>query len=381
MKAEDGKTYHLTYGGGGIGIVYNKELFEEAGVRTLPRTTDELAAVCDTLASSDIKAFCHFKAQGYWEYMAQAWFMQYDGYDYFVNNFLGCTDESGTSPSKKVFTDKNGRYKALEACEKVITNDYVLTGSNSNDHITMQTEFLNGKAAMMVNGAWLSSEMSSIGSVEKFGVMKTPVISSITDKLTTVKSEGDLRKVVDAVDKVTDGEAKAEDYQDGENYNIDGLKVSAADWDYVKKARNTNANNTSGHGAFIPKYSDAKEGAKAFLKFLYSDEGHNIFAQAVHQTLPLAADTKEVDISAWNDFEKDIYKLTADTEQIATDYVIARHAIFTEGGARMFCDIPFASYFCSNNVGDNKNASQVWDEIQGRVENDYDNTWLANVSK
>ena len=29
------------------------------------------------------------------------------------------------------------------------------------------------------------------------------------------------------------------DYQDGDNYDVDGIKVSAEDWDYIYKARNT----------------------------------------------------------------------------------------------------------------------------------------------
>ena len=381
MKASDGKTYQLTYGGGATGIVYNKKLFEEAGVRTLPRTTDELASTCDALASSDIKAFCHFKQDGYWEYMTLAWFMQYDGYDYFVNNFYGCTDENGNSPSKAVFEKEDGRYEAVKACEKIITNDYVLTGSNSNDHVTMQTQFLNGDAAMMVNGNWLSNEMASIGSVENFGVMKTPVISSITDKLTTVKKESDLRKVITAIDSVVDGEKDIAEYQKGDDYDVNGIKVSAADWEYVRKARYTSANNTSGHGAWIPEYSDAKEGAKEFLRFLYSDEGLKIMSDTVHIALPLTFDNGDWDTSNWNGFEKEMLKLAEDTEQFATEYIMSRHAIFTEGGARAFCDIKFVSSFCSNNVGDNMTAAQAWAAIQERVDNDYDNTWMANVSK
>ena len=38
----DGNYYTLTYGGGIIGFVYSKKLFEEAGITELPRTTNGL---------------------------------------------------------------------------------------------------------------------------------------------------------------------------------------------------------------------------------------------------------------------------------------------------------------------------------------------------
>ncbi len=381
VTTEEGKIYSLTYGGGGTGIVYNKQLFEEAGIRILPRTTDELASTCDALSSSDITPFCHFKGMGYWDYMTLAWFMQYDGEDYFVNNFFACKDEKGNSPSKAVFQKEDGRYEAIKACEKIITTDYILKGSNSNDHVTMQTQFLNGDAAMMVNGNWLANEMASIGSVENFGVMKTPVISSITDKLTTVKKESDLRKVITAIDSVVEGEKEISAYQKGDDYNVDGLKVSAADWDYVRKARYTIANNTTGHAAWIPEYSDAKEGAKTFLRFLYSDEGLQIRSNALKTGLPLEFDKGEVDTSSWSAFEKEMYKLEAQAEQYATDYIANKHAVFVEGGATLVCGVQFVTSFCSNNVNDSMTAEEAWAEVQRRVELDYENTWMANVSK
>ena len=61
----DGKTYSLTWGGGSLGLVYNKNLFKKAGVRNIPRTTDELASVCDTLAGADVVPTVHYKGAQY----------------------------------------------------------------------------------------------------------------------------------------------------------------------------------------------------------------------------------------------------------------------------------------------------------------------------
>lgn len=379
--AADGKVYTLSYGGGAAGIVYNKKLFEEAGIKTLPRTTDELTGACDALYSSDIKPFCHFKLTGYWDYIIEAWFAQYDGYDYYLNNFYACKDESGKSPSIEVFKKEDGRYEAMKVCEKIVTNDYILTGSNSNDHITMQTTFLNGDAAMMVNGSWLSNEMESIGSVENFGVMRTPVISSITDKLTTVKKDSELRKLVTAIDSVVDGEKEITEYQNGENYKIDDMEVSAADWDYVSNARYTVASNFSGQSMFIPTYSDAKEGAKEFIKFLYSDEGYKVYADTLHIPLPITMDKGEIDTSSWNAFEKEFYNFTVTAKYPATMFVMGKHKIFTEGGAGLYGGYSFVNLFCSNNVGDKETAKQAWENVMKTVDTDYEDVWLANVSK
>lgn len=379
--AADGKVHELTYGGGALGFVYNKKMFEKAGITTLPRTTDELVIACDTLAEADIVPICHFAGADYWNYMSDAWRMQYDGRDYFVNNFYGCTDENGNSPSKEVFTKKDGRYEVLKVCEKIITPDYVLSGSNTHHITTIQTMFLQGECAMMITGAWAANEMASVGVNDDFSVMKTPVISSILDRLTTVTKEKELRTVISAVDAVTDGEKDIAEFKDGENYNIDGLSVSAADWEIIRKARNTVPMNYTGETMFIPTYSDAKEGAKEFMKFMFSDEGYKVYTDTLHITLPLSMDAGEIDASQWNSFEKAMYDLTTSCEQTATRFIKSEHTIFYVGGADAYAGVNTFGKFCANNEADRLNADSAWAEIQKKVETLYENTWLANIGK
>ena len=371
-KAEDGKVYELAFGGGSMSFVYNKKMFEEAGIRTIPRTTDELASACDALISADMTPICHFQTSGYWDFMNEVWFAQYEGMDYYKDTFY-------KNPSKETFTKEDGRYEVMKACEKIVTPDYVLPGSNSTDHVTMQTRFLNGEAAMMINGSWLANEMASIAGVDDFAIMKTPVISSITNKLETVKLETDLRKVIVAIDSVVDGETDIAQYQDGDNYKVDGLSVSAADWDYIRKARYTVANNFSGQSMFIPSYSDAKEGAKEFMKFIYSDEGCKIYSNVLHATLPVQLSEGTYDTKDWNAYELAMYNLTQQAEQVATEYIMSKDKIFWQGGARSFANYQFINKFCANNAVDRRNASQAWSEMVAQIENDYKNNWLANV--
>lgn len=376
----DGNVYSLTWGGGVSGIIYNTELFEQAGISELPRTTDELAVMCDTIYRKGITPLGHHKRGGYWPYMTEVFAMQYDGFDYYMNKFYACVDENGESPSINALKAKDGRYQTLKAYEQIIQPNYVLSGSNSQEHTMMQTQFVNGACAMMVNGSWMANEMSGEGMKDTFTVMKTPVLSSLTDKLATVTKESELCKVVSAVDAVTDGEKTVDDYKDGEDYVVDGLKVSAADWDVVYAARNTVAANYSGHGAYIPKYSTAKEGAKEFLKYLYSDEGYAIYTNELHLALPLTPDSGEIDTTSWTNFEKGQFALLKSAVQFASKDNASRHAIFVDGGAAdLFADQDYIQYLCTQNAGDRLNADEIWEKHMAYIDSNYEINWLANI--
>ncbi|MBQ2986470.1 MAG: extracellular solute-binding protein [Tyzzerella sp.] len=378
--AADGHYYSLTWGGGALAIVYNKTLFEKAGITETPRTTDELTAACDKLLENGIAPLTHFvdDAGSYWDYIQEVWHAQYDGYDYYRNSFYGCKDEAGKSPSKDVLLKKDGRYQVLKAMEQFITPEYVLPGSNSQDHITMQTKFLNEEIGMMVNGSWLSNEMEGTGSVDKFGVMKTPVISSITDKLTTVKSDTLLRKLISAIDSVNDGEKNISEYQSGDGYVVDGKQISAADWDTVKAARGMVAVNYPQQTLFIPSYSDAVDGAKEFLKFFYSDEGYKIFMDNLHYTLPMELSEGEIDRSDWNGFEVEMDKEFQNAETCISRYMKNRHDIFINGGATPYASYKFLPLFCVANAADRVTADETWDEIVKKIDG-YFKGWLSNI--
>ncbi len=368
----NGQIHMLTNGGGVIGFVYNKSLFKKAGIDTLPRTSDELAVVCDKLAAKKIVPIAHFKPQGYWSTISEAWFAQYDGLDYCLNTFYG-------NPTKDLMLKQDGRYKVLEAYEKIITPDYILAGSNSNDHITVQSEFLSEKAAMMVNGSWLVNEMSGSGKADDFLTMRLPVISSITDRLSTVKGDTMLRRLISAIDDVTDGKKQLSDYASGNGYQIDGTMVSKADWDIVAQARNMVPINYSGEGCFIPTYSNAKEGAKEFLKFLYSDKGYKIYMDALHIAMPLSLGEGEADISGWNDFEKNQYEILTKGNTFVSEHNSSKNRLFTDGGADPYASVLIIPKFCSKNSADRLNAESAWKLVTKSIKDNYENTWLKNI--
>ena len=379
-EAPDGHYYNLTFGGSLVGIYYNKEIFNDVGLSE-PRTTNELVVACDTLYADGKKAFCHFKPVGYWEdYMADVFFTQYNGLDYVLNNFYGCTDEEGNSPSLNVFTKEDGRYEALKVFAQVVTPEYTMVGSNTYDHTTVQTMWLQGESTMMICGSWIASEMASVEGGENMTLMKTPVLSSIVNNLTTVKSEKQLKKVISAIDNVTDGVEEESVYKKDNIYVVDSLEVSQEDWETLRLARNTMATNASGNSAYIPTYADQKEGAKEFLRYLYSDEGYKIYANTLQQTLPITLDSGELDTSNWTDAAQKQAAILDTTEQLVSSYYASKHPIFNIGGARWKAyDITYCDKFCSNNKTDRMTAEEAWKDSLEYAKDNYETNWLAEL--
>lgn len=366
----DGSIYTLTHGAGNMGFVYNVDLFEQAGITQVPRTSDELAAVCAILADKKITPILHHKGGDYYMAFDEVWIAQAMGEDAF-NDFY-------TNPTKEKFLEKDGRYEVLKAMSKIITPEYVLAGSNTEAHTIMQTKFLAGDAAMTVNGSWLQNEMGGMGE-GNFLMMKTPVISSIKNRLTTVKSDRDLREVISAIDAVTDGEKAEDAYKDGENYKVGDISVSAKDWVEIRKARNAAVSADSSSVSYIPKYSANIEGAKQFLKFMYSDKGLQIYAQETHLPLPLTLDKGEYDMSDWSDFEKNQYELKNKSEWYFNSgkKLNGVHDLFVGGGARIL-GIEYPVNMCTKSESQRKTADELWKERIKQVESEYD-SWLANI--
>lgn len=381
-QSADGHYYTLTYGGGMSGFYYNKELFKKAGTTQLPRTTDELAVLCDTLYSKGITPMCHFKKGGYYEYLVQLYLAQYNGMDYYLNSFWACTDEEGNSPSKKVLTEKDGRYYAIKAMEKFITPSYTMSGSTTQTHTEVQTQFINGSAAMMLNGSWIENEMKTTADSGKLGVMKTPVLSAIVDKLTTVKTDTELRKLITAIDQVTDGEKQLSEFASGDAYVVEGMTVSAEDWNYVSNARNMISCNYAQESAYIPKYSTEKEDAKKFLAFLYSDAGYKIYMESANCPLPLEMSNGEsLDVSKFSEAQQTQFEwITSDAVFVDAGYS-QKSEIFLSGGAKEMAGINYVDKFCAANATDRMSADEVWKLLLQKIDENYDNNWLLNMKE
>lgn len=384
-KFYDGKYYTLPYGGGVCGIVYNQDLMQGYQI---PKTTNELRNLVFDLYTAynkdNCKPFIYFNG-GYWEYVYNIWQAQYDGLDYYYNTYstlgqdvavLGSANEQ---PSLDVLTAKDGRYQALKVLETLLDSQYVVSGSNSADHTTQQTKFLNGRAVMMCNGAWMNNEMKTASATSKnFSIMQTPVISSITDKLTDVKTDAMLSAVIEIVDKVTNGEMAISDVKQADGtYKIGNAAICESDWNRIYEARNMIWENYSQHGICIPNYASAKEGAKKFAAFYFSDEAQKIMNNKTHMSLPFAFDKAEnaPDVNTWSTFEKTMHNFS---QKYTTVGMVEgrRSLVFTRGGAFDYAAVNFVSAMSQQSGA--KSADTVWGEITKAFSDNW-NTYLSNA--
>lgn len=377
--ASDGKYYTLPITEEMMGIVYNKKMFQKAGIEETPRTTKELEDACELLMDAGVTPWIHFKNGGYYEALRNVWQSQYDGYDYYYHSFGKLTDGTDKDVVKKVLTQQDGRYQAIRVLGNLLTHKTVVAGSNSQDHVTAQTMFLNQDIGMMVNGSWLSNEMESVAGVDDFEVMRYPVISSITDKLATVKTDRDLRNLVSAIDSVTNGEKDIATYKQEGGYLVEGTVVSTEDWDYVASARNSVSTGILNNGFFIPTYTDMKDGAKEFLKFFYSDEWCYEHMDILKQTCALDISDTEYDFENWNNFEKSFYELTNKSDKYISAFRGKNlHILFKDRWTDDVGLYDFIPDLCSPNASDRKTADDIWEIIVGKLEGRYD-AWLKDM--
>jgi ABC-type glycerol-3-phosphate transport system substrate-binding protein len=263
--------------------------------------------------------------------------------------------------------------------ETLLDSQYVVAGSNSGDHTTQQTKFINGRAVMMCNGAWMNNEMKTADAASKnFSIMKTPVISSIVDKLTDVKNDSTLSAVIAVVDQVVDGEVAIADVkQEDGTYKIGNKNICEADWNRVYEARTMIWENYSQHAVCIPNYASAKEGAKKFAAFFYSDEAQKLMNDATHMALPFNYNNAENEpkVSTWSTFERTMYEFSQKYNMIGM--VDGRRSlVFTRGGATEYAMVNFVSAM-SQQAGA-KTADDIWGEVVGKLSENW-NTYLSNA--
>ena len=181
---EDGKIYGVSWQPNyASGLVYNKAMFNQYGWE-IPETMDELFELFeqideDTNGAVSPLVFGGADGNGYLLNTLPQWLLECYGSENY-KNFLNLE-------SPKVYEDQaEGRdkiYKTLAKLTKGVSkngNSYSLDGSVSMSAINAQTNFVNGRAAMIVNGTWFCREMEEYLELRQFevGYMPMPHINS-----------------------------------------------------------------------------------------------------------------------------------------------------------------------------------------------------------
>ena len=323
--------YTVPWATGFMGMYYNidvfRDLYGDDYEDMLPRTTDELYELALDIKS---KGGTPFIFPGQLDYfsssMFAAWWAQYEGTESYENFYRGraYNEDYGTyvEQSKEIFR-QTGRLEAIEAMYQLINYDADLYYRNgysygNNDYTDLQVRFLTreNKIAMMPNGDWLPSE-SGGENISELGIMLTPVISSITDRLTSItgtveQKEQTLRDMIDYVD------GKTQTAPDG---------VSEEDIEQVRIARYSFSGNGLSHVAYTPAFTNAKTNVYRFYRFMASDEGLAIYKQSAKNTfLPFESDYEGVDLST---YERQLLHITNNVNYVGP---LPLSELFTEGG-------------------------------------------------
>lgn len=364
----DGNIYGIVSGEGGYqGLIYNADMIGEGTEYDLPVTTDELEMLVNELLYDDdfknIKPFIHYGNGDYWKRVYEQWWVQYEGKDSYYD-FLALKDSDGNAPSKSVITAEDGRYKALEVLDAILSEETTYAGSNKLGYQQAQTLFMNGEAVMMANGNWLMNEMklNTEATQKNLKMMRTPVISSIIDNCPSIEDDEELAALIRTIDT---------DVAWGRGTAINGTDYSVTqdDLDRVKAARFYSAPGNDSSLMVIPEYSTAKDAAKEFIKFYYSDASLTTVVNTLHIPVALEATNLSIDRSSWTDFENGVWELAQHCEMIMGEAVNVKSDLFTYGGMQVWANQSPTTVFTQHN---RTSLTTYWNDMISYYENQWD---------
>jgi len=152
----DGKVYGLPKGLSIMGTWYNKDLFQQAGIDTLPQDWPSFLAACEKLQARGITPIVMPDKD--------AWFIQFGLYQIAASVIYPEVPDYDTQlrAGSSKFTDPKwietlAKYKLLYDKEYVIPNSLHLSGGQATNL------FIDGQAAMMFNGNWAYPLMTAQG--------------------------------------------------------------------------------------------------------------------------------------------------------------------------------------------------------------------------
>ncbi|MCQ2448594.1 MAG: ABC transporter substrate-binding protein [Clostridia bacterium] len=344
----NGKYYGVPWAVDFMGIVRNKDVWSTLGLTDddIPATTDELLELCAKInqKSKELKSsgkiknavspFIFAKNEEYYTSVYPIWMEQYEGKEnmgYFKNGL----DPIGES-SYNLYS-YTGQKESLKFLNQLLKKDgdvyvYQHKDSDSISFTEMQSYFLLNQAAMCINGSWLEIEMNKNGDGKSYNIdmIKTPVISALANKLSFGKAGGadeKLRQLVAFVDAHP---------QAGDNGGAPAF-ASTEDIETVREARSYSfVSGGYDHTALVPAYAVNVDGAKDFLKYMYSDKGLSTYCKTLNGYALPATPTKAYDSSVKaSAFTKSINTILA--ENLADDYAtFVKTKVYCLGGVNLY---------------------------------------------
>ncbi|MFD2613649.1 ABC transporter substrate-binding protein [Paenibacillus gansuensis] len=163
---KDGKIYGMPMNLEGYGFVYNKDLFNQAGITELPKTLSDLEAAAKKLQAAGITPF----ANGYQEWWIlgihnlNVAFAHQDNPDEFIKGLNAGSAKMAGNP-------KFNEWANLLDLTVKYSNKNPLT----TDYNTQVTTFASGQAAMMQQGNWTQVQIDQINPELNLGILPMPI--------------------------------------------------------------------------------------------------------------------------------------------------------------------------------------------------------------
>lgn len=301
-----GNYYGLPMMGASTGIIYNKKLFNEYGLKvpqtmaemwTLLEEIDLLQRNIDSSINNDINAIVYPSMNiEYWDYITYTYWAQFLGVD----------------AAEKFFNIEGINTKVVEYQKyyETIFNTVANFGkqgpgaghayTTASTHTLTLAAFAQQKALMTICGDWTKNEMGAIMSIDDIGFMPVPLICDLNTNKVLAKATPSS-EVFEGVDM---NDAKALKEIENKYFKIaisevDPSVVPAedknADYIYFKKVMYTNVGRMEG---VVPAKAKNKEYAKQFLAYLVSDEALDIYYSKTGSWLPYKYEYTEEDAKA-----------------------------------------------------------------------------------
>ena len=274
-----------------------KKALGENWQETYPmRTTEEFLALCKALKSRNVSPFIYAGNNAYYDSFAEVLWAQYEGMenvDRFYDGLAWDEDQEKYRISNKIF-DQEGRQKSLEVLAEMFDSSVGLChkSSGQNWNSVQMTFMAEGEVGFLPCGDWLQGEMKNNFPNGDILMLKTPIISSLGEKLGITEAE--LIACVDYADGRT---TQVPTVNPTGDYTADEVVEK------VTEARRIVFSIADYHTAYVADYSLGKETAIDFLKYMISDEGQKIYAKAAGGlVLPYGYNMKE-DSEVWASYD------------------------------------------------------------------------------
>ena len=410
IEDENGDIVHYTTStaNGKYGIVYNKTKMNEYGYKDdatgetiLPRTTNELIALADSIKSKnvgkkDAEKYYAFISSGETSYWAQGisktFWAQYSGYDEYNNYFQGLwMNANGEYEVNVNVVDDQGKRESLRVVDRIMNyrNGYIHPDSAALGFTRAQALLLDGTALMQANGDWVAEELEYLRDDDtaeeavnnEIRFMEDPLISALGTTLESIENDEEYSAVIGAIragETALQGSYKVPDYSGATaTWKMVDYDITQSDYDRIAEATLVYSAGTTAGGIMIPSYATAKAVAKDFLVYLASDEFLKMYIEVTGGAgVPFYYDvqTKAPEMyDSFNPIQKDRIKMV-DGKKSLPPILSANYKLVYLGGYANSTVHDMETYFYTKNDNQYKSADQICDEIV----NDYTKNNNAN---